>query len=237
MKIARIALILVFFILALTVTTGCTVAPSDETWYFFSYREDFTFMNGVTMNLGFSDASHLFPFAGAETENINISFSKDGNVTFTPKDGITRHGTYTYKTEGINSYTSFVITLDNGEVIEGSSMKNVNETRLALEYGGIVYTFSPKNMRQGITTDDVVKKIIDGDFGSLNEVTVSKDGDGFSVRFSEFVYYPIKETTAVFAMTVHMDGTYEIMSELHEGIAFSTYTNDTDYIVIYYLEP
>lgn len=236
MRIARIALLLALTMLLLFVMTGCRCVPSSEDWYFFSYKEDMVFMNGVTLNLGFSDASHAFPFSGSECENIGISFSKDGKVAFTPKDGITRYGTHTYEHEGL-SYTDFTITLENGEIIEGSSMNSSEGKKLALTYQGIVYNFTTENKRTGTTIDDVIAEMLNGNFGSLNEAQVCRNGEGYAVRFSDMIYYPIEETTAVFAVTVHTDGSYEIMDELHEGNVFSTYTKDTDYIVIYYLIP
>ena len=235
MKIARIALLLVMIILALTVMTGCRLAPFKEEWHFFSYKENMTFIGGVTLNMGFSDASHAYPFAGVENQNIGISFSKDGKVEFTPKDGITLYGTYTYEHSGFN-YTSFTITLENGDVIEGSSMKTAKEKKLALEYKNTVYNFTTEDKRSNITMDRIVERILNGDIDCLHEVAVLKDGDTYGVQFSEMLHYPIKEGTAVFAVQIHKDGTYEILNELHEGNALSTYNNAADYVIIYYVE-
>ncbi len=233
MKISKIALLLVFIILTLTVMTGCRLVPFKEEWHFYSYKEDMVFMNGVTLNLGFSDASIVYPFAGVEADNIGISFTKDGKVEFTAKDGITRYGTYTF--EHIGNYTSFTITLEDGEIIEGSSMKNMKGKKLALTYKDTIYNFTDEQKRVGIKTDAVIEQIVNGNYGDLNESSVVKTESGFSVKFSEIVSYPIRETTAVYAVQINADGSYEVLNELHEGEVLSTYNNEADYVIIYYI--
>ena len=234
MKFSKIALLLVFIMLALTVMTGCRLAPFKEEWHFFSYKQEMTFINGVKMTLGFSDASIVYPFSGVENQNISISFSNDGNVEFTDKNGVSHRGTYTY--EHIGNYTSFVITLENGEIIEGSSMKTAKENKLALTYGGVIYNFKDKNQRSGTTMDDVILQVYNGNYRGLNEATIRKNDEGYSVHFSEIVSYPIKETTVVYAIQINTDGSYEVLSELREGEVLSTYNNEADYVVIYYIE-
>ena len=234
MKISKIALLLVFIMLALTVMTGCRLAPFKEEWYFYSYVEDITFINGVTLNIGFSDASTVYPFAGVDTDNIGISFTQDGKVEFTAKDGVTRYGTYTF--EHIGNYTSFTITLEDGEIIEGSSMKSLKNKKLALTYKDTIYNFTHEQKRVGIKIDSVIEEIVGGNYGYLNESSVVKTESGFSVKFSEIVSYPIRETTAVYAVQINADGSYEVLSELREGEVLSTYNNEADYVVIYYIE-
>ena len=235
MRKIRIMSILLLFIFALVLMTGCTCVPSKEDWYFFSYKGDITFIGGVTLNVGFSDASHVYPFAGIDNQDIAISFSKDGDVVFTTKDGETLHGTFEYENEGIK-YTSFTITLENGEIIEGSSANSTSGKKLALTYQGTIYNFTTEEKRSGVTLDQIVQRIIDGDIDSLNESQVVRNGDGLAVRYSDMVYYPITESTAVYAIQIYADGSYEILSELHEGDVLSTYTKETDYVVIYYIE-
>ena len=235
MKISRILSLIIIALLSLTLLVGCRCTPYKEEWHFYSYKQDITFVGGVKLNMGFSDASHAYPFAGVESQNIGISFSKDGKVEFTPKDGKALHGTYTYEHAGRN-YTSFTITLENGEIIEGSSIKTLKDTKLALTYQGVIYNFIDKDKRMGITIDDVIRRILDGDKDCLNEATVLKDGDGYAVRFSEMIYYPIKEETAVYAVQIYKDGSYAILDELREGNVLSTYNNGADYIVVYYIE-
>ncbi len=235
MKIAKISLLLVFIILTLTLMTGCRCKPFKEEWHFFSYKEDMTFINGVTLNMGFSDASHAYPFAGIENQNIGISFTEDGKVEFTAKDGITLYGTYTYEHQGL-SYTSFTITLENGDVIEGSSMKTMKEKKLALTYNGTVYNFTTENQRSGITMDNIVKRILNGELDSLHEAEVIISGEECGVQFSEMLHYPINEGTAVYAVRIHSDGTYEILDEIYEGKVLSTYNNNADYVVLYYID-
>lgn len=235
MKIARIALLLVFITLALTVMTGCRCKPFKEDWYFFSYKEDVVFINGVTMTMGCSDASLTYPFAGIEHQNIGISFTEDGKVEFTSKDGVTHYGTYTYDHQGL-SYTSFTITLDNGEIIEGSSMRRRKETKLALTYQGIIYNFTTESKRTATTIDDIVHRVLNNDVGELNEAVVYKNGDEYAVQFSDMIYYPIKSSTAVYAIRINLDGTYEVLDQVYEGKVLSTYLNKADYIVLYYVE-
>jgi hypothetical protein len=234
MKISKIALLLVFIMLSLTVMTGCRLAPFKEEWYFYSYVEDMTFINGVVLNIGFSDASTVYPFAGVDTDNIGISFTQDGKVEFTAKDGVTRYGTYTF--EHIGNYTSFTITLEDGEIIEGSSMKSLKNKKLALTYKDTIYNFTHEQKRIGITIDSVISQIRNGNYGELNEASVFKNEDGYAVRFSEMVYYPIRETTAVYAVQINKDGSYEVLNELREGEVLSTYNNEADYVIIYYIE-
>lgn len=232
-RIARVILLIVLFSLALTVMSGCAVTPHKEEWYFFSYKQDFTFMNGVTLNLGFSDASHVYPFVGAGDVNIGISFSKDGKVEFTPLDGVTLYGTYTQDKN--TSHTSFTITFDNGEVVEGTSMKKDGK-RLALTYKGVIYTFTTENQRSNVTMDAIVAKILDGDYGPLHQAEVVKGSDYFAVQYSDYVNYPIKSSTAVYAMRIHKDGSYEILNEIFEGPVLSIYANAADYVILYYLD-
>lgn len=239
MKIPKIAKIILFLIIAVIIVLlllrSCRLAPFKEEWYFFSYREDVVFLNGVTLSMGFSDASHAYPFAEVKNQNIGISFTNDGKVEFTTKDGTTLYGTYTYENDGL-TYTSFKITFENGETAEGSCMKSMGEKKLAFVYKETIYNFSDKNQRVNITTDDVIKRILNGDIDCLNESTVVKTPKGYSVRFSEMLSYPIEESTSVYAVWIHSDGTYEVLNELREGNVLSTYNNEADYVVIYYID-
>lgn len=235
MKIARILSVFILMLFALALMTGCRCVPSNEKWYFYSYRAEMEFLNGVKLTLGFSDASQAFPFAGASCDNIAISFTKDGKVEFTDADGVTHVGTYTYEHVKQN-YTNFTITLENGEKIEGSSMKSGKKAKLSIEYKGVFYNFRTENSRSGIKIEDVIKQILDGDIGDLHEAKAVKTDKGFSVQFNEFVSYPIKEGTAAYAIKIKADGTYEILNEIVEGDVLSTYNNEADYIVLYYIE-
>ncbi len=235
MKIARSLSVFILMLFALALMTGCRCVPSAEKWYFYSYRAEMEFLNGVKLTLGFSDASQAFPFAGASCDNIAISFTKDGKVEFTDADGVTHLGTYNYEHVKSN-YTNFTITLDNGEKIEGSSMKSGKKAKLSIEYKGVFYNFRTENSRSGIKIEDVIKQILDGDFGDLHEAKAVKTENGFSVQFNEFVSYPIKEGTAAYVIKIKADGTYEILDEIVEGDVLSTYNNEADYIVLYYIE-
>ena len=235
MKFAKIALLLFLSLFVLIFVTACRCEPSTEDWYFFSYKKDMAFINGVTLTLGFSDASEVYPFAGAANQNIGISFSNDGKVQFTDIDGETHLGYYTYE-HFKNRYTDFVITLENGDIIEGSSIKSGKNAKLSLTYKNIIYNFSTSDQRNGVTLDDVVKNIAGGNYDTLNEATVVKREDGYSVFFSDILSYPIKEDTAVYAMRIYPDGTYEVLDEIYEGEVLSTYNNDADYVILYYIE-
>ena len=118
-------------------------------------------MGGVVRDLGFSDASIAYPFAGVENANIGISFSSDGTVVFTTRDGVTLRGTYTYKHVKRN-YTDFTITLENGEKIEGSSIKTLKEKKLSLEYNGVIYNFTDTDKRQYVSMESVIKRVSSG---------------------------------------------------------------------------
>lgn len=235
MKIARIALLLILSMLILLCFTGCRCVPSSVEWHFLSYKGQMTFVGGVTKEVGFSDASHAYPFAGVGSTKIGVSFSNDGTVKFTPKDEITLSGTYTYEHRGLN-YTKFTINLDNGEVITGEAMKGLNGTLLSFVYQGTTYNFSAENRRSNITMDQIIQQIRSGDTGSLHPVEVIKEGEGFAVRFNELVYYSITAETAVYAVHIHTDGSYEILDAIHEGNALSTYNENANYIVIYYVD-
>ena len=235
-KFAKIILIIILVVIVgLLLLRSCRLVPYKEEWHFFSYKENMVFLNGVTSSIGFSSASHVYPFAGVGSTEIGISFAKDGTVEFTPKDGVKLHGTYTYVNDGL-TYTSFVITLENGEIIEGSCMKSMGEKKLALTYQGTIYNFSDKDQRENITEMDIVKKILSGDIDCLNEATLVKTDKGYSVCFSEILSYPIDENTFVYAIDIHSDGTYDVLKELREGTVLSTYNNEADYIVLYYID-
>ena len=235
MKIARIALILLLSFLMLLSMTACRCEPSAEDWYFYSYKKDMVFINGVTLKLGFSDASVVYPFAEAESQHIGISFSKSGEVEFTDVTGKTHIGTYTYE-HFKNRYTNFTITLENGDVIEGSSIKSGKNVKLSLIYNDIIYNFSNTNQRIGTTMDEVIAQIVAGELDTLNKASVVKTEKGLSVVFSEMISYPITEETAVYAVRISADGTYEVLDAVVEGEAFSTYNDDANYLIIYYIE-
>ena len=235
MKIARIALVLILSMLIILCFTGCRCVPSSVEWHFLSYKGQMTFVGGITKEVGFSDASHAYPFAGIENSNIGISFSNDGAVKFTTKEDVTHNGTYTYEHRGLN-YTKFTITLDNGEVITGEAMKGLNGTLLSFVYQGTTYNFSADNRRSGTTMDQIIQQIRSGDVGSLHPVDVIKEGDGYAVRFSELVYYYLSSETAVYAVHIHTNGSYEILDSIHEGKALSTYNESANYVVIYYVD-
>ena len=235
-KIIKTSLFIVVLIISvLLLLNSCRCKPFKEEWEFFSYKDKMVFINGVTLDMGFSDASNVYPFAGAESQNIGISFTKDGKVEFTPKDGVTLHGTYTFEHDGL-TYTSFTITLENGEIVEGSCMKKLRETKLALKYQGIVYNFKTESERVGLTIYDVVYNIHNGNYDGLHEAEVIITEEKTGVQFSEMLHYPIKDSTAVFAIRIHKDGTFEILDELVEGKVYSTYNNKADYIVLYYID-
>ena len=235
MKIAKIALLLILSILTLAVMTGCRCVPSSEKWYFYSYKGEMTFIGGVKLELGFSDASQAYPFAEAANDKIAISFSKDGKVEFTDVDGATYHGTYTYEHVKSN-YTNFTITLENGDIIEGSSIKSGKKAKLSLEYKDIIYNFHTENNRSNIKINDVVDQIFNGEIDGLHEAKVQKTESGFSVLFNDYVSYPIKEGTSVYAMKINADGTYEVLDTIVEGEVLSTYNDKVNYIVLYYIE-
>lgn len=235
-KILKIVMFLVvLIILTLLLLSGCRCKPFKVEWHFFSYKEDMVFINGVTMNAGFSDASHAYPFAGVEHQNIGISFTKDGKVEFTPKDGVTLYGTYIYEQDGL-TYTSFTITLDNGEIVEGSCMKTLKETKLALTYQDTIYNFTDKNHRSGTTIYDIIQRILNNDIDSLHEAEVVIDGDKCGVQFSDMLYYPIDDDTVVYAIKIYSNGSYEVLDKVYEGKVLSTYNNKADYIVLYYID-
>ena len=50
------------------------------------------------------------------------------------------------------------------------------------------------------------------------------------------MYYPINEGTAVYAIRIHSNGTYEVLDKVEEGKVYSTYNNKADYIVLYYID-
>lgn len=235
MKIAKIALILILSMLALLCFTGCRCEPSTVDWYLYSYNMEMTFIGGVTRDLGFSDASVAYPFAGVEHQSIGISFSEDGDVVFTTREGEILYGTYTYEHVKRN-YTNFTITLDNGEIIEGASMKTMKEKKLSLTYKDVIYNFRDQNKRSYITMDSVIQRVRSGADDSLHKVNVEKVDGSYSVRFSDYITYPITEDTAVFAVRIHRDGSYEILDAVLEGEALSTYNDSANYIVIYYVD-
>lgn len=235
MKISKIALLLILIILSLNALTSCRCEPSSVNWYLYSYKDNMTFINGVTLNLGFSDASNAYPFAGVENQNIGISFFEDGRVEFTTKEGTTLYGTYTYWHQRTN-YTSFKITLENGEIIEGDAIDNLTSKTLVFDYKDVTYNFSNENKRKNITMDDVVKNIHSGNTNSLHRSTVVNNQGTYEVQFSDIVSYVIEEDTAVFAIRINSDGRYDILDEIYEGNVLSTYSNEGNYIVLYYIE-
>lgn len=234
MKTRKIALILIM-ILALSLLTACRCEPASETWYLSSYVKKSTFIGGVERSFGFSQASIIYPFAYADLDKSGISFTEDGKVSFSTYEGEALDGTYTF--EHVGNYTVVTITFENGESIKADCIKQSDGSWLIFTFRDVKYTFYNYKREKGMTLDEIVAEVRGGNTEGLHPATVEREGDVLGVVFNEFVYYPIGETTAVYAIHIKADGTYEVLDEIREGEVYSTYNNDGDYVVLYYIDP
>ncbi len=234
MKTRKIALILIM-ILALSLLTACRCEPASETWYLSSYVKKSTFIGGVERSFGFSQASIIYPFAYADLDAVNINFTEDGKMTFTTYDGESLSGTYTF--EHVGNYTVVTVNLDNGESFKADCIKQSDGSWLIFTFRDVKYTFYNYKREKGMTLDEIVAEVRGGNTEGLHPATVAREGDVLGVVFNEFVYYPIGETTAVYAIHIKADGSYTVLDEVREGEVYSTYNNDGDYVVLYYIDP
>ena len=228
--------LLIFLLIILIVTsTGCRCVPSSEAWYLYSYTKSITFIGGVEKELGFSSASVIYPFANADFSHASISFFEDGKVSFCTWDGDELDGTYTY--EHIGNYTRAYVTFSNGESATVDIMSDMkNNSKLLIKFREVTYSFTDSKIDGAADLDGIIKTVKEGDARELHPATVINTDGSYSVVFSEFVSYPITETTAVYAIKIASDGTYSVLDEILEGDALSTYNNKADYIILYYVE-
>ena len=232
-KIKLVSLLLVIFMLAVTLS-ACHCEPSTEEWHLFSYIKKMQFIGGVELELGFSTASAAYPFANADFSKVHISFSA-GNVNFVTWDGDALEGVYTC--ENVGNYTKVYMTFNNGDSVEGDAMKGFwGESRFVFKYRDVQYTFSDQKIEVKETLDDIVKSVKEGTAKSLHPATVSAAEDGYYVKFNDLVTYHIAEDTAAYAIKIAADGSHTILDEILEGEVLSTYNEDANYIVLYYIE-
>jgi hypothetical protein len=234
MKFIKIASFLIVIILLTTLLAGCRLVPHSETWYLSSYLKKMTFIGGLEEEVGFAQASVVYPFASADFSLIRINLLEDGSFSFTAWDGEEVNGTYTYKHEG--NYTNVYFTADSGEKFEGSCIKRFSGDKyLMFDYKDASYTFSPVRREKSLKIEDIVEIVRSGNAEDLHEVTVTKQDDFYIARFSEVITYKIASDTLVYAIELNADGSYTILDKVKEGSALSTYNNKSNYIVLYYL--
>lgn len=235
MKLIKIASFLIALLLLISVMSGCRLAPTSETWYLSSYKKPISFIGGVERNFGFALASDVYPFAYADLSSVTINFTADGNVDFVAWDGEHASGTFTY--EHVGNYTNVYMNFDNGEKVEGSSIKKLSgEKYLVFVYKDVTYTFTTYLRGVSLTLDEIVEIVKNGESESLYEATVTKQEDMFVAQFSEMISYKIAADTAAYAIEIHADGTYTVLDALKEGKVLSTYNESANYIVLYYIE-
>lgn len=235
MKTKSITFILIMILVLLPLLSACRCEPSSETWYLFSYKNKMTFMGGIEMTLGHSDASLAYPFAGTMTEETGIKFYEDGRVDFVTWDGEHLLGTYTYEHVGQN-YTTFTVTFENGETLSGESADYFGNKKLVFTFRETSYTFSTENEREGIGLDDIVARVHAGDIGYLAECEITKGEENYNVQFTEISSFTITKETAVYAIHIDADGNYEILDEIREGKAIASAKSESNMIVIYYVD-
>lgn len=232
----RIRLVSLFMVMLMLLVTlsACHCEPSSEEWHLYSYVKKTQFIGGVERDMGFSTASVAYPFCNADFNKTKISFSS-GNVHFSTWEGEALEGTYTY--EHIGNYTRVYMSFSNGETAEGDAMKGFwGESRLVFKFRDVQYTFSDNKIEAKQTLEEIVKTVKDGKTKVLHPATVSKTEGGYNVRFSEIVSYFAAEDTAVYAIKIASDGSYSVLEEILEGEVLSTYNEDANYVVLYYVE-
>ena len=235
MKTIKFILLSLVLLTLLMVMTGCRCEPSTETWYFYSYKKPVTFIGGVEYVFGHSDASHAYPFVGAECEDTGISFSADGRVVFITYNGERLEGTYTFEHQGYN-YTNFTVIFDNGESFVGDAANYFGKKQMKFTFRDIDYTFGTEDERSNTTMDDIIADIYAGNLSYLDEGTITKTEQGYEVKFTELSIVNIDEKSLVYAIQINSDGSYEILDEIREGKAYATSNTSVNYIVLYYIE-
>ena len=235
MKLSKIALLLAVIFILFTFVTSCKCAPDSQKWYLRSYVKSITFIGGVERNYGFSRASVIYPFASADFSKVYIEFGDDGSLTFSTWEGEKLNGTYTY--DHTLNYTNIYFTFDNGETVTASAMKTIlGEIKLMFVFRNVTYTFTPEETTVGPTLDEIVATVVGGETEGLHPATVENTDSGYVIVFSEFIQYETTEQTAIYAVQIHADGSYDVLDEVLEGEALSTYNEQAGYVVLYYIE-
>lgn len=234
-KIKNTSLILLLCVMlgALACLTGCHCEPASVEWRLQNYLVDYEFVGGVHRRIGFATASVPFPFVSADFENTYIRFTEDGEIEFSTNEGERLYGTYTW--ENVGNYTTFHATFTNGEVLDGDAMSSIDGDKLAFTFRGITYAFGTEVYEQ-TSMDDIIEQVRTGNASGLYEATVARTEDGYSILYPDDYTYTVSEETAIYAVRINSDGSYEELHELTEGAVLSTYNETVNYIVIYYLD-
>lgn len=235
MRKISFALIIILLLGALFCFSGCHCEPSEVDWLLQSYVLDYEFVGGVHRKIGFASASVPFSFVSADFENTYIRFSKDGNVELSTNEGERLYGTYT--TENVGNYTTFHAVFQNGEELDGDVMKSlIGGDQLVFTFRDISYTFGTEK-REQTNMDDIIATVRSGEATGLYEASVAvTDDGGYEIVYSENYTYSVDEETAIYAVRINSDGSYEELHEIYEGAALSTYNETANYVVIYYVE-
>ena len=235
MKLIRITSFLIVIVLLTSILTGCRLVPHSEKWYLSSYMKNMTFIGGIEKEVGFAQASVVYPFAMADFSSVRIDLFEDGSFSFSPYNQEEIKGTYTY--EHVGNYTNVYFTANSGETFEGNCIKMMSGDKyLMFDYNDVSYTFTPIIREPGPSLDEIVEMVRSGKAEDIHKVTVTKQDDFYIVRFSEVITYMIAEDTLVYAIEINADGTYTILDAVKEGNAMSTYNNKSNYIVLYYID-
>lgn len=234
MKKTSLILAIILMLASLACLASCHCEPSSVDWKLQSYIVNYEFVGGVHRKIGFASASVPFPFVSADFENTYIRFSEDGSVEFSTNEGERLFGTYT--SENVGNYTTFHVVFTNGEELEGDSINLLDGDKLTFTFRDISYFFGTKVQEQ-TSMDEIIATVRSGEATGLYDATVARtEEDGWEIVYSEDYTYSVNEETAIYAVRINADGTYEELHELHEGSALSTYNETANYIVIYYLE-
>ena len=117
MKKLKIFALAMLIFACLLFLCSCNCDPSDYDWHIVSVHHDVTYLNGQTLRTTtYSTVYSLHP-VGISSEDVNITFSKDGGVEFRPYNSGVIRGTYTLKHNGLKN-TSFTVVFENGETID-----------------------------------------------------------------------------------------------------------------------
>lgn len=235
MKLSKIALLLAVIFILFTFVTACRCAPDSQRWYLRSYVKSISFIGGVERNYGFSQASVTYPFASADFSKVYIEFGDDGSLAFSTWEGEELKGTYTY--DHTINYTNIYFNFENGDTVTASAMKTIlGEIKLMFVYRDVTYTFTPQEFTAGPTLDEIVATVASGEAQELHSARVEKMDEAYAIVFSEYVQYETTEQTAIYAVQIHADGSYDVLDEVLEGEALSTYNEQAGYVVLYYIE-
>lgn len=245
MKKLKALLLTLLSIVFILVLTGCRCNPSEHKWYVERFEISTLYANDVVeveLHDGAPDIND--PFGGMENGIVDISFSKDGKLTFKPGTGEVLTGTYTLKHNGLAD-TDFTVTLDNGETFSGTSAKTIYDAYLTFSFRGMQYAFDVAYRDAEEIYQEYISHMPDHirrhvDSGYLKRATVSYNDGVYYLAEKGGDTLLLDDKVTVKCIRLNEEDTMGVLDSIEEGRCFSRIQKNKDgksYILLYYIEP